>query len=110
MTSRHLPTGFSEHYNDHEGRPLGGVTQDIGLLIHWQHGPLGRGHLRRDANGAFVETVIHAAIDRLNWYQEGEFACEENVTAIAHLKDAVEALHRRTDEREARGVEGTHQK
>ena len=97
-----------EHWRDAEGRPAGGVTSAVGLTISWQNGPLGRGAERREPNGAFVETVIEAAISRLSAYQRSPFNCAENEEAIEHLLDAKAALERRTASREARGVEGTH--
>lgn len=100
----------SSHYTE-DGRPAGGDTQAIGLSITWQNGPLGRGADRKEPNGAFVETVIAAAIDRLQYYQygcEGEFACRENALAITKLEEALHWLNHRTAERERRGVEGTH--
>lgn len=99
----------SEHWLDSDGRPQGGITQATGLLISWQNGPLGRGDYRREPNGAFVETVIEAAVDRLGYYQESGFACDENDEAIGHLNRALDALNRRTARREAAGTEGTHE-
>lgn len=99
----------SEHWTDAAGNPAGGSTFGDGFAISWQNGPLVRGNLRRDPNGAFVENVILAAVDRLEHYQSGKFACKENATALAHLKTALVALNDRTKAREARAVEGTHQ-
>lgn len=98
----------AHHFQDEHGNPAGGQTFGNGYCIAWQHGPLQRGGARQDPNGAFVEEVIIAAIDRLNYYQRSKFECEENDEAIHHLVAAVEALHRRTEAREARQVEGTH--
>lgn len=92
-----------------DGAPAGGLTTATGLAIHWQDGPLGRGAERVRPNGAFVETVIAAALDRLAFYQTTRFACEDNATAIECLDSALAVLHHRTTDREARGVEGTHE-
>lgn len=94
---------------DSEGRPAGGQASGKGLLIQWQDGPLGRGEERKEPNGAFVETVIEVARDRLDFYQRSQFKCEENAVAIAHLTRALESLESRTEKREERGVEGTHE-
>jgi hypothetical protein len=94
--------------DDANGNPAGGTVQATGLQIDWQNGPLGRGDERLEPNGAFVETVIAAALQRIQYYQAGKFACEENAEAIFHLEQALGALHARTAEREARSVEGTH--
>ncbi len=96
---------------DDNGNPTGGTVSGVGLEITWQSGPLGRDGDRKEPNGAFVETVIAAAKQRLEFYQianNGKFECIENATAIIYLDDALRALHARTIKREARAVEGTH--
>lgn len=98
----------AEHWLDSNGKPAGGCTYGNGFAISWQNGPLGRGSERKQPNGAFVEDVIVAALDRIAWYQTSGFPCEQNSTAIEHLKAALDALDQRTKEREARAVEGTH--
>ena len=91
------------------GRPAGGQTYAPGLSIAWQDGPLGRGEDRTAPNGCFVETVIEAAVDRLNFYQAGPFNCTENGDALVALHRALLALNKRTNRREAEGTEGTHE-
>jgi len=98
----------SFHFTDHDGNPTGGHTHGVGICIAWQHGPLGRGVDRQKPNGAFVEGVINAAIDRLESFQRSKFECTENRLAIMHLKDALTVLNDRTQRREKVGVEGTH--
>ena len=96
----------SEHLTDAEGNPAGGVTYGIGFGIVWQNGPLnGPGGHR---NGAFVEDLLVAVIDRIGFYQETRFACEENEEALDRLYAAQSALKRRTARRIAEGTEGTH--
>lgn len=96
-----------------DGLPAGGNVTSIGLSIEWQKGPLGEEGLDRlEPNGAFVETVIAAAQQRIQWYQEvceGKFKCEENEQAILCLYEALRYLDVRTKDRQRRGVEGTHQ-
>lgn len=99
---------FSEQWSDDNGNPAGGVTTGKGFTISWQNGPLGRGNERREPNGAFVEDVIDAAADRIRFYQSSRFACADNAEALQHLEAAMEALQRRTKDREKRAVEGTH--
>lgn len=97
---------------DDDGNPTGGSVWATGLQIDWQDGPLGRGEDRQEPNGAFVETVIAAAIQRLEFYNEaagGKFRCRENSLAITKLEEALHWLEHRTKERERRQVEGTHQ-
>lgn len=93
---------------DAEKRPAGGFVEGTGLRIDWQNGPLGRGKDRIEPNGAFVETVIAAAKQRLEHYQLSQFACNENAAAIEHLEAALVVLNSRTSRREHAGVEGTH--
>jgi len=120
----------STHELDNNGNPTGGVTVGTGIRINWQNGPLGRGKplaeirasdiprglsaedvARKEPNGAFVEGVISAAIDRLQFFQTasgGKFACRENAIALTHLETALLWLGKRSADREAREVEGTH--
>ena len=93
---------------DANDNPTGGHVYGTGLKIDWQDGPLGRGDDRKAPNGAFVETVISAAIKRLEFYNEGKFRCRENSLAITHLQEALHWLEARTREREERQVEGEH--
>ena len=102
----------SEHRVDENGNPAGGTTDGVGLRVDWQDGPLGRGDEREEPNGAFVETLIAAAIDRLDHYEtvkEGRFSCWYNKMAMGCLKLALLYLNQRTLSREVRGVEGTHE-
>ena len=101
----------SHHFTDSEGRPCGGSTYGRGFAIAWQNGPLvdPKTGQRSEPNGAFVEEVIQAAINRLEFYQRTPFACSANGVAITYLRDAIALLNARTAEREARGVEGTHE-
>lgn len=96
------------HKSDSDGNPTGGLTESVGIEVVWQNGPLGRGAERQEPNGAFVETVIAIAVDRLQYYQSGKFRCRENALAITKLEEAIHWLGHRTAAREARGVEGTH--
>lgn len=97
----------SNHGTDAAGNPAGGMTTGLGIHISWQHGPLGRGEERIPPNGAFVEGVIQAAVDRIEFYQRSAFRCEENAAALGCLYDALGHLAARTADREDRGVEGT---
>ena len=99
----------SEHWSDN-GVPAGGVTYGRGFAISWQNGPLGAlgTSERKQPNGAFVEDIIEAALDRLEYYQSSRFNCDENQFAIEHLRAAIAALEERTARRVQRGVEGTH--
>ena len=93
---------------DTNGRPAGGTVRGVGLAIDWQNGPLGRDAERIQPNGAFVETVIYAALQRIEHYQAGQFKCRENALAITKLEEALHWLNSRTNRREAGKTEGTH--
>jgi hypothetical protein len=110
-----------QHRNDPDGNPAGGETRGIGIDIRWQDGPLGRhadgcvpGHpcvqgcTRREANGAFVEGVLSAALGRLEYYQSTKFKSRHNALAITKIEEALHWLNARTQDREIRHVEGTH--
>lgn len=97
------------HDVDENGRPAGGTTVGTGFSISWQNGPLAVDGVRKQPNGAFVEDVIKAALGRLYFYQSTEFKCRENALAITKLEEALHWCHHRTADREARGVEGTHE-
>lgn len=94
---------------DEEGNPTGGSVSGVGLSITWQNGSLGRDEARQEPNGAFVETVIAAAANRLEFYQSTRFRCDENQDALDHLNTALRQLQERTAAREERKVEGTHE-
>lgn len=99
---------FETHRLDENGNPAGGHTTGIGLRIDWQNGPLAVDGERLVPNGAFVESVIDAALGRLRFYQDSKFSCRENACAITKLEEALHWLNHRTAARKARGVEGTH--
>ena len=102
-----------QNIENENGNPAGGYASGVGLKIDWQNGPLGRGDERQAPNGAFVETVISAVVQRIEWYQTvsgGKFKCRENALAITRLEEGLLWLDKRTRDREARQVEGTHSK
>ena len=96
--------------NDVNGNPAGGNVSGTGLQIDWQNGPLGRPEngTRIAPNGAFVETVIAAALQRIEYYQATKFKCRENAIAVTKLEEALLWLNYRTQKREVQKVEGTH--
>ena len=90
---------------DEEGQPAGGTVVGPGLTAVFQDGPMGGG----GQTGAMVEDMLLAAASRLEFYQDGRFACEENAEALEHVAAALEVLDKRTADRRQREVEGTHQ-
>lgn len=103
-----------ENKVDENNNPAGGYVIGVGIKIEWQNGPLGRDgseHPRQQPNGAFVETMISATKQRIEFYQtadNGKFKCRENAMAITKLDEALLWLNKRTQDREERKVEGTH--
>ena len=99
-----------QNVTDANGNPAGGFYKTTGIDIKWQDGPLGRDGDRIAPNGAFVENVIDAAVKRIQYYQDSKFNCRENAIALTHLETALLWLNKRTQDREERKVEGTHNK
>lgn len=66
---------FISNHLDRNNIPTSGYASGEGISISWQNGPLGRGKDRKTPNGAFVETVIDIAKNRLEFYQLTEFNC-----------------------------------
>lgn len=76
-------------------------TSAVGFLS-FQKGPVREVGL----NGITHEALLEVIIDRLNGFQGTEFKCPDNEQAIYGCTVALEALNRRTKDRESRGVEG----
>ena len=74
-----------------------------GWDIHFQKGPVQEAGI----NGTSNEALLAIVRDRLECFQLGPYACEENDTALEGVLAAMAALHRRTKKRIERGVEGT---
>mgnify|MGYP003996171781 CR=1 FL=1 len=81
---------------------LVGIPQ---TTITFQNGPLDE----VDANGLSNESLLAIVEDRLQGFQNGPYACRENAIALTKLQEAMMWLHKRTRDRMARGVEGTHE-
>lgn len=110
---------------DSDGNPTGGevylkVTKNgdaehPAMVINWQDGPRGMGEnpdgspVLADPNGAFVEDVIWAAIQRLEFFNESKYRCRENSLAITKLEEALFILKDRQLSRSERNVEGKHE-
>jgi hypothetical protein len=72
--------------------------------VYFQKGPI----KENGVNGCMNEDLIAMVIDRLEGFQNTPFKCRENALAITKLEEALLWLRKRTMDREARGVEGTH--
>jgi len=85
--------------------PQGEETTDQPLgIVKFQNGPI----KEAGVNGVMNEDLIAIVIDRMRGFQSGDFACRDNALALTKLEEALMWLRNRTNEREARGVEGTH--
>jgi hypothetical protein len=102
------------------GKPLAyGVRGSC--IVRFQKGPIGEAGI----NGISGEILMAIQIDRLRGFQHkraggliehagfdfnsrGEYACRENAVALTNLEDSLMWLQKRTRDRLARGVEGTH--
>ena len=104
---------MSEFSVDSDGHPTGGYTylaveDDQGIpavQITWQDGIIG------DAgqNGAFVEDLLEAVRQRLQFFNSTEFRCRENSIAITKIEEALQWLDWRTRQRLLGNVENTYE-
>ena len=98
--------GANHRYTIHgmrDAEPPIGVPQSV--TLEFQNGPI----KEFGTNGLTQEVLLAVLIDRLEGFQSGPFACDENAEALFHLKRAVSFLNARTEKRVERGVEGTHE-
>lgn len=132
----HVKPGYREAYNinprllavnalDDNENPTGGhvilgvetPTGEIPVLsIEWQNGPRGTGETNPDGspvlaapNGAFVEDVLWAALQRLEFFNQSKYRDRANSLAITKIEEALQALKNRQLERSYRNVEGKHE-
>lgn len=92
---------------DTETNPLAGegfAGQRLSLHLLFQNGTIPE----VGVNGVTLEAVLAACGHRLEGFQSGKFACDDNQEALDHINAAIAALQRRTRNRIARGVEGSH--
>ena len=93
-----------QNWDDEDGNPAGGFFVGPGIGIFFQDGTIKHGI----QSGAQVVDVICAAIERVNFFQDGPFSCAENAEMLAHLHAAAEAGTRRHKRRVAAGLKGRH--
>ena len=77
---------------------------DNHYAINFQDGPI----KEVGVNGLTHESLLAILIDRLEGFQGGKYACDDNAEALVNLCAAQRVLKRRTQVRASRGVEGTH--
>lgn len=85
-----------EYGISHDGKTLCPIT--------FQNGPIKEAGI----NGVTHEALLAILIDRMEGFQSGPYASDDNAQALGHMKGALWALQNRTRARIARGVEGTH--
>lgn len=71
--------------------------------VNFQEGPI----KENGVNGVANEDLIGMVIKRLECFQGTEYRCRENAVAITKLEESLMWLRKRTQDREARNVEGT---
>jgi hypothetical protein len=76
------------------------------IQLYFQDGPI----KEVGTNGITHEVLLAIVIDRLRSFQKGDYACRENALALTKIEEAMHWLNHRTQQRMARGVEGTHAK
>lgn len=81
------------------------LNANVVVKIGFQNGPIAEAGV----NGISNESLLAIVEDRLSGFQSGKYSCRENALALTKLQEAMMWLHKRTRDRQARGVEGTSQ-
>ena len=101
---------------DRGGNPTGGQTilnvetvdengdTTVPMIIDWQDGIVGDD----GQTGVFIEDVLEAARQRLQFFQGSKFRCRENAIALTHIETALAWLDFRTRGRLVQGVENSY--
>ncbi len=95
------PGGACHEYEISWPVAVGGSTS---VRISFQNGPIAE----VGVNGVTQEALMAICIDRLRWFQAGEYRSRENALALTKLEEALHWLLHRTLNRMSRGVEGTN--
>ena len=120
------PALVATNRTDEDGNPSSGhvelyVTKHgdpdfPAISIDWQDGGRATGETNPDGspvlaapNGAFIEDVLWAALQRLEFFQDSKYRDRGNALAITHIEGAIQALKDRQLERSHRNVEGRHE-
>ena len=89
---------------DDKGNPSGGYSLGPGFVIVWQSGVI----TENGVNGASIENIIEALIERVKFLNDSAFKCIENERTLELLTSALLSQLDRTNKRKARKVEGTY--
>lgn len=98
--------GAHHHYRISEADASGETCGPAGKFarIMFQNGPIGE----VGVNGCTNEDLLGVVAHRLACFQAGPFACMENAVALQNVGVALDWLRRRTQARQAQGVEGSN--
>jgi hypothetical protein len=97
------PAGATHEYMVYSAKNENENSKRVLGVISFQRGPI----REFGVNGVQNEDLIAICIDRLQHFQKGPYACRENAIALTKLEEASMWLEKRTNDRKARGVEGT---
>lgn len=100
-----ITPGYEYALHDFDG------VADNQVLKFIQKEPMGpdSSDMRTVQHGTTNEAVLKVLIDRLT-FLNAKHPCRENSIVITKLEESLMWLEKRTADRKARGVEGTHQK
>ena len=98
---------YLEHGYTEDGALHGGNAHGYGFSIVWQNGPTGGD--RDGRNGAFVEELLAACMERLKAFQVTRFKHPANAEASRLIGEAIDVLHNRQADRVERAVYGMDQ-
>lgn len=79
------------------------IDGKVRLGLNFQNGPIAEAGV----NGLTHEALLAIVADRLECFQRGPYACDENAKALAAINEAQQILQSRTQRRMAAGIEGT---
>ena len=74
--------------------------------INFQKG----GHKEVGVNGVTLISLLGICINQLEYFQNSDFATEENQKAIEKIEEAMEYLNKRLEDRKKRNVYGKYEK
>lgn len=105
-TSKYTKVLFDDNYELAPNRFEVRKSENDELLniVKFQNGAI----KETGVNGVMGEDLIAMVIRRLECFQQTQFKCRENAVAITKLEEALMWLRKRTNGRELKGIEGTH--
>ena len=80
-------------------------TGEIVTEVKFQKGPIKENGI----NGCSNEDLVAMIQKRIEGFQDSKYRCDENQEGLYHLDMFLKAMRKRTNKREERGVEGTHE-